>query len=161
MDAPKPAVLPTTAQPQAVQMNMMNPPQRSTQQEHQHGKASRIRGGGAAKDCFLGAIECFVCFGASNSLVRFNGTRSNDGLGRVLQGLLRVLRRHHLLTYVRRLPVRDVLLDSPHSTQCIPAWTRTTEPPLHCTCKTLSSDCGHHTVYMLHSSYQLWIVVLT
>ncbi|KZT19973.1 hypothetical protein NEOLEDRAFT_1141275 [Neolentinus lepideus HHB14362 ss-1] len=32
------------------------------QQECQHQKASRLRGGGAAKDCFLGALECFMCF---------------------------------------------------------------------------------------------------
>lgn len=62
----------------------MSPPSRNgtQQQEHQHGKASRLRGGGAAKvscrlrpsivgvahwrnlsqDCFIGAIECFICF---------------------------------------------------------------------------------------------------
>ncbi|PFH51242.1 hypothetical protein AMATHDRAFT_143113 [Amanita thiersii Skay4041] len=37
----------------------------STQQgelECEHQKASRVRGGGAAKDCFLGMIACFVCF---------------------------------------------------------------------------------------------------
>ncbi|KAI0346036.1 hypothetical protein BDW22DRAFT_1353702 [Trametopsis cervina] len=62
MQAPKPAVT-TTTQPQAMQMNAMNPPQRATVQ-HEHGdkKASRLRGGGAARDCFLGAFECFICF---------------------------------------------------------------------------------------------------
>ncbi|KAI0276778.1 hypothetical protein BGY98DRAFT_672261 [Russula aff. rugulosa BPL654] len=33
----------------------------SSQHEHQH-KARRLRGGGAARDCFIGAIECFICF---------------------------------------------------------------------------------------------------
>ncbi|KAH9891756.1 hypothetical protein C8Q73DRAFT_700673 [Cubamyces lactineus] len=66
MDAPKPAMT-TSAQPQAVQMNVMNPPARqSTQQteecQHKRGLAARLRGGGAAKDCFLGALECFLCF---------------------------------------------------------------------------------------------------
>ncbi|OCH86866.1 hypothetical protein OBBRIDRAFT_737151, partial [Obba rivulosa] len=44
-------------------LGVMSPPQLANKQEHHHGKASRIRGGGAAKDCFIGAIECFVCFG--------------------------------------------------------------------------------------------------
>ncbi|KZT73866.1 hypothetical protein DAEQUDRAFT_721343 [Daedalea quercina L-15889] len=60
MEAPKPAMT-TTTQPQAVQMSMMNPPQRANQ-THEHHKASRLRGGGAGKDCFLGAFECFICF---------------------------------------------------------------------------------------------------
>ncbi|EDR12984.1 uncharacterized protein LACBIDRAFT_293010 [Laccaria bicolor S238N-H82] len=29
--------------------------------EHQH-KASRLRGGSAGKDCFLGLVGCFLCF---------------------------------------------------------------------------------------------------
>ncbi|KAH9841484.1 uncharacterized protein C8Q71DRAFT_737197, partial [Rhodofomes roseus] len=42
---------------------MMNPPQRANQsQECQNHKASRLRGGGAGKDCFIGAFECFICF---------------------------------------------------------------------------------------------------
>ncbi|CDO69844.1 hypothetical protein BN946_scf184884.g3 [Trametes cinnabarina] len=66
MEAPKPAMT-TSSQPQAVQMNVINPPARqSTQQteecQHKRGLAARLRGGGAAKDCFLGAIECFLCF---------------------------------------------------------------------------------------------------
>ena len=41
----------------------MSPPQRAEQSaECQHHKASRLRGGGAAKDCFLGALGCFICF---------------------------------------------------------------------------------------------------
>ena len=40
---------------------MMNPPQRANQ-THEHHKANRLRGGGAGKDCFLGALECFICF---------------------------------------------------------------------------------------------------
>ncbi|KJA23215.1 hypothetical protein HYPSUDRAFT_137947 [Hypholoma sublateritium FD-334 SS-4] len=32
-------------------------------EHHQHNKASRLRGGGAGKDCFLGLIGCFLCFG--------------------------------------------------------------------------------------------------
>ncbi|EIM85936.1 uncharacterized protein STEHIDRAFT_168968 [Stereum hirsutum FP-91666 SS1] len=67
MDAvSKPA--PVAAQPQAaIQMNAMNPaaPANSQQAEHEHHhqhKASRLRGGGAGRDCFLGLIECFLCF---------------------------------------------------------------------------------------------------
>ncbi|KAI0720576.1 hypothetical protein C8T65DRAFT_633590 [Cerioporus squamosus] len=67
MDAPKPAMT-TSSQPQAVQMNVMSPPTRESNQTHQEcrnkrGFAERLRGGGAAKDCFLGMIECFLCFG--------------------------------------------------------------------------------------------------
>jgi len=61
MEAPK-AAMTTNTQPQAVQMSMSSPPSRNQTQEHQHGKAHRLRGGGAAKDCFLGACECFICF---------------------------------------------------------------------------------------------------
>ncbi|KAI6151425.1 hypothetical protein EDD17DRAFT_1491372 [Pisolithus thermaeus] len=53
----------TTNQPQAaVQMSVMSPAPANNTQNHEH-HARRIRGGGAAKDCFLGAIECFICFG--------------------------------------------------------------------------------------------------
>ncbi|KAI0657317.1 hypothetical protein C8Q70DRAFT_1055846 [Cubamyces menziesii] len=57
----------TSTQPQAVQMSAMNPPARqNTQQteecQHKRGLAARLRGGGAGRDCFLGAIECFLCF---------------------------------------------------------------------------------------------------
>ncbi|KAI0040050.1 hypothetical protein FA95DRAFT_1612108 [Auriscalpium vulgare] len=64
MDAPKPALL-TAAQPQAaMQMNPITPaPVNSQQQAHGHEhKASRLRGGGAGRDCFLGLVECFLCF---------------------------------------------------------------------------------------------------
>ncbi|TFY80127.1 hypothetical protein EWM64_g3889 [Hericium alpestre] len=61
MEVPKPAHV-TAAQPQgAVQMNAMNPAPVNGQHQHEH-KAERIRGGGAAKDCFLGLVECFICF---------------------------------------------------------------------------------------------------
>ncbi|KAL6302858.1 hypothetical protein BKA93DRAFT_736140 [Sparassis latifolia] len=60
MEAPKPAMT-TSTQPQALQMNMSNPPARADQTECQH-KATRIRGGGAGRDCFMGMIEAFLCF---------------------------------------------------------------------------------------------------
>ncbi|KAJ7743690.1 hypothetical protein DFH07DRAFT_964020 [Mycena maculata] len=59
----------TTSQPQATEMNVMNVAnqtakdgacQHGQQCEHQH-KASRMRGGGAGKDCFLSMVECFFC----------------------------------------------------------------------------------------------------
>ncbi|KAF8177004.1 hypothetical protein BJ912DRAFT_986180 [Pholiota molesta] len=59
-----------TTQPQAAtQMKVMTategaaqtPQQVHEQHQHQH-KASRIRGGGAGKDCFLGMLGCFLCF---------------------------------------------------------------------------------------------------
>ncbi|KAF9031446.1 hypothetical protein BJ165DRAFT_1358311 [Panaeolus papilionaceus] len=59
----------TTTQPQAAtQMSVMNAPEgNSSQHQHcehgKHQKASRIRGGGAGKDCFLGMVGCFLCFG--------------------------------------------------------------------------------------------------
>ncbi|KDQ62752.1 hypothetical protein JAAARDRAFT_121393 [Jaapia argillacea MUCL 33604] len=54
----------TTAQPQgAMQMSVVNPAENSNNQECQRQKASRLRGGGVGKDCFLGALECFFCFG--------------------------------------------------------------------------------------------------
>ncbi|KAI0667625.1 hypothetical protein C8Q78DRAFT_314477 [Trametes maxima] len=67
MDASKPAMT-TSAQPQAVQMNAMNPPERQSAQagdpecQHKRGLAARLRGGGAGRDCFIGLIECFLCF---------------------------------------------------------------------------------------------------
>ncbi|TRM63908.1 hypothetical protein BD626DRAFT_568521 [Schizophyllum amplum] len=59
---------PVQAQPQAaLEMNITGSPtarqQEQPQQEcthHRHG-ASRIRGGGAGKDCFLGCLGCFLC----------------------------------------------------------------------------------------------------
>ncbi|KAI0695994.1 hypothetical protein BC835DRAFT_1344051 [Cytidiella melzeri] len=51
MDAPKP-VMTTATQPQAVQMSVMNPPQRNNSQQ-QCQKASRLRGGGAGKVTFI------------------------------------------------------------------------------------------------------------
>ncbi|KAH0826141.1 hypothetical protein J3R83DRAFT_5554, partial [Lanmaoa asiatica] len=67
----------TINQPQAaIQMSVTNPAPAHTHQEHH---AKRIRGGGAGKvpftyprkhmslmgylqDCFLAALECFLCF---------------------------------------------------------------------------------------------------
>ncbi|KAI6016223.1 hypothetical protein EDC04DRAFT_2577640 [Pisolithus marmoratus] len=54
----------TTDQPQAaMQMSVMNPTPANGTQNHEHHHAKRIRGGGVARDCFLGAVECFICFG--------------------------------------------------------------------------------------------------
>ncbi|TCD70852.1 hypothetical protein EIP91_001160 [Steccherinum ochraceum] len=63
MEAPKP-VMTHSKQPEAVQMSIVNPPARQPQQvkEPKKGLVARLRGGGAAKDCFLGACECFLCF---------------------------------------------------------------------------------------------------
>ncbi|KAI6139382.1 hypothetical protein BKA82DRAFT_999964 [Pisolithus tinctorius] len=53
----------TTNQPQAaMQMSVVNPAPANNTQNHEQHHAKRIRGGGAAKDCFLAAIECFICF---------------------------------------------------------------------------------------------------
>jgi len=60
----------TADQPQAAtEMKIVGQSQAGSKQEqhahceHQAGhKAWRMRGGGAAKDCFLGAIGCFLCF---------------------------------------------------------------------------------------------------
>ncbi|KXN82425.1 hypothetical protein AN958_02575 [Leucoagaricus sp. SymC.cos] len=63
-----PSVQPTSSQPRAsTEMTTMNPPVAKQNQEEQHQcehkhKASRLRGGGAAKDCFIGLIGCFLCF---------------------------------------------------------------------------------------------------
>ncbi|KAI0070034.1 hypothetical protein K474DRAFT_1670472 [Panus rudis PR-1116 ss-1] len=64
MEAPQ-RVMTTSKQPEAVQMNAMSPPSRASPQqteEPKRGLAARLRGGGAGRDCFLGAIECFLCF---------------------------------------------------------------------------------------------------
>ncbi|CAL1712614.1 unnamed protein product [Somion occarium] len=63
MEVPKPAMT-TSRQPEAVQMSMMAPARVSPQhvEEPKRGLAARLRGGGAAKDCILGALECFLCF---------------------------------------------------------------------------------------------------
>ncbi|KAG2748823.1 hypothetical protein P692DRAFT_20733828 [Suillus brevipes Sb2] len=54
----------TTNQPQAaIQMSVVNPAPANNNQNHQEHHAKRLRGGGAAKDCFIGALECFLCFG--------------------------------------------------------------------------------------------------
>ncbi|KAJ7490454.1 hypothetical protein FB451DRAFT_620833 [Mycena latifolia] len=67
MSAPAKA---TTSQPQATEMNVMNATtpaakegacKHGEQCTHEH-KASRMRGGGAGKDCFLGMLGCFLCF---------------------------------------------------------------------------------------------------
>ncbi|KZP31623.1 hypothetical protein FIBSPDRAFT_849591 [Athelia psychrophila] len=56
MDAQTPTTV--QAQPQAAtDMNAMKAPAKVECQ-----KASRTRGGGAAKDCFIGMFECFMCF---------------------------------------------------------------------------------------------------
>lgn len=53
----------TTNQPQAaVQMSVVSPAPANKSQNHQEHHAKRLRGGGAAKDCFIGALECFLCF---------------------------------------------------------------------------------------------------
>ncbi|KAJ6585431.1 hypothetical protein B0H19DRAFT_1109651 [Mycena capillaripes] len=67
MSAPAKA---TTSQPQATEMNVMNvaaTPAKDGACKHdqtcEHGnKASRMRGGGAGKDCLLGMLGCFLCF---------------------------------------------------------------------------------------------------
>ncbi|KAF8125732.1 hypothetical protein EV363DRAFT_1175598 [Boletus edulis] len=52
----------TINQPQAaIEMSITNPAPTNNHQEHHHAK--RLRGGGAGKDCFIAAIECFLCFG--------------------------------------------------------------------------------------------------
>ncbi|TFK34738.1 hypothetical protein BDQ12DRAFT_689100 [Crucibulum laeve] len=57
----------TSSQPQAAtEMNIMNatataPTGQQAHCEHQQ-KASRIRGGGAGKDCFMTLFGCFLCF---------------------------------------------------------------------------------------------------
>ncbi|KAJ7364917.1 hypothetical protein DFH08DRAFT_950460 [Mycena albidolilacea] len=62
----------TTSQPQATEMNVMNVAakpaakdgvacKQGEQCEHEH-KASRMRGGGAGKDCLMGMLGCFLCF---------------------------------------------------------------------------------------------------
>ncbi|KJA23214.1 hypothetical protein HYPSUDRAFT_40010 [Hypholoma sublateritium FD-334 SS-4] len=33
-----------------------------TEIHQKHGKASRLRGGGCGKDCFLCCVGCFLCF---------------------------------------------------------------------------------------------------
>ncbi|KAF8349552.1 hypothetical protein F5887DRAFT_1070855 [Amanita rubescens] len=45
-----------------MEMNSMNAPSRTPQCTHEQNGTSRIRGGGAAKDCFMAAIGVFVCF---------------------------------------------------------------------------------------------------
>ncbi|KAJ7250024.1 hypothetical protein B0H12DRAFT_684793 [Mycena haematopus] len=65
MSAPAKA---TTSQPEATQMNVMNVAKPAAKEgatckhgeqcEHEH-KASRMRGGGAGKDCFMGTLDAF------------------------------------------------------------------------------------------------------
>ncbi|KAF5377913.1 hypothetical protein D9615_006690 [Tricholomella constricta] len=54
---------PITTQPKAdaVKMKTLSP-QNETQEPCVHNQAQRLRGGGAAKDCFLGLFACFMCF---------------------------------------------------------------------------------------------------
>ncbi|KAF9643248.1 hypothetical protein BDM02DRAFT_1548247 [Thelephora ganbajun] len=64
----------TVEQPRSsIEMNAMRPPVNNQQQEtHEHGKAHRLRGGGAAKDCFLAIFGCFLCCGnVFPKIVRF------------------------------------------------------------------------------------------
>ncbi|KAF8626006.1 hypothetical protein AX17_006729 [Amanita inopinata Kibby_2008] len=52
-------------QPQAaMQMTVTGAPptNQSQQTECEHKRATRLRGGGAGKDCFIGLIGCFLCF---------------------------------------------------------------------------------------------------
>ncbi|KAJ3732671.1 hypothetical protein DFJ43DRAFT_1154073 [Lentinula guzmanii] len=67
-----PTKAPMSAQPRAAQsMSVTNAPSIPSCQDvehgtckHTHGKGglvSRLRGGGAGKDCFLGIIGCFLC----------------------------------------------------------------------------------------------------
>ncbi|KAG6840237.1 hypothetical protein C0991_008021 [Blastosporella zonata] len=60
-----------TTQPKAETMKMqtMTPENVEAQEActHKRGLAQRLRGGGAAKDCFLGLIGCFLCCGMSAS----------------------------------------------------------------------------------------------
>ncbi|KAF8221579.1 hypothetical protein L208DRAFT_672458 [Tricholoma matsutake] len=60
-----------------VEMDAMKANKTSSCQHEESHKAHRIRGGGAAKDCFLGMLGCFLCF--------------------VLRGMLRLRCRHYLL----------------------------------------------------------------
>ncbi|KAF8142915.1 hypothetical protein K438DRAFT_1877168 [Mycena galopus ATCC 62051] len=62
-----------TSQPQATEMNVMNVATPASKDgstckhgqkcEHNHKQTwmSRLRGGGAGKDCFMGMIGCFLC----------------------------------------------------------------------------------------------------
>ncbi|KDR82932.1 hypothetical protein GALMADRAFT_238611 [Galerina marginata CBS 339.88] len=58
----------TANQPQAAtEMKVMTVDAAVQSKQHEHcehhkHKASRLRGGGAGKDCFLGLIGCFLCF---------------------------------------------------------------------------------------------------
>jgi len=54
----------TSEQP-AVGMQMLPtsaPAKASTQEQPKETRAMRVRGGGAAKDCFMAAVDCFLCF---------------------------------------------------------------------------------------------------
>ena len=86
----------------------MSPPQRAEQtQECQHHKAGRLRGGGAAKDCFLGAFECFICFEGCKDCCE---CCADIICAYTRLPLLRFVDSHVVI----RLPVRDVLLNAPH-----------------------------------------------
>ncbi|KAG2146828.1 hypothetical protein DEU56DRAFT_978679 [Suillus clintonianus] len=97
----------TTNQPQAaIQMSVVNPAPANNNQNHQEHHAKRLRGGGAAKDCFIGALECFLCFECCKVI---GGDSTSFGVNLTatfISGLLRMLRRYHLL------PLRDVLLNA-------------------------------------------------
>ena len=82
----------------------MSPPQRAEQSaECQHHKAGRLRGGGAAKDCFLGAFECFICFEGCKDCCE---CCADIICAYTRLPLLRFVDSHVVI----RLPVRDVLL---------------------------------------------------
>ncbi|KAK2465420.1 hypothetical protein APHAL10511_002774 [Amanita phalloides] len=60
---PGAAVITVDAQPQTtVEMNTMNAPSGNLQCAHERNRTSRIRGGGAAKDCCMTVIGAFLCF---------------------------------------------------------------------------------------------------
>jgi len=66
MSAAAPSMTATSAQPAAaVQMKVMSGGETAKQSPQciaGENRAARIRGGGAAKDCFVGLFACFVCF---------------------------------------------------------------------------------------------------
>ncbi|KAH8114398.1 hypothetical protein DFH11DRAFT_1594145 [Phellopilus nigrolimitatus] len=52
----------------------MVPTSAPTSQQPGEQKAMRIRGGGASKDCFLGLLECFMCFECCKGICDCCGT---------------------------------------------------------------------------------------
>ncbi|KAG2009668.1 hypothetical protein CC2G_012569 [Coprinopsis cinerea AmutBmut pab1-1] len=75
----------TDEQPAArTDMNISRPSPLSKQAHT--AKAERLRGGGAGKDCFLGLVGCFLCFGEPTSLR--SAVNNADRENRVLRGML-------------------------------------------------------------------------